>query len=150
MEPTVAPAITVIDFRRRSMVLEWHSTTGTWTACDVPPVLVHGVALIRASQPAICLFARENRLQLQIGQERYPLSRDTPRVTWRRGWATFRLRRHFTICAGNSVLSMNSYWNNQGDEFFTWLTSRVAHGEWRELTARRWSDGLNPAELRAC
>ncbi len=47
--------ISVIDFRRHSMVLQWHAVGGTWSAYDVPPQLVHGIALIRASQPNICV-----------------------------------------------------------------------------------------------
>ena len=60
-------SIPVIDFRRRSMALKWHSLGGTWTACDTPPPLVHGVALIRASQPNICVYGQAGRLRLQVG-----------------------------------------------------------------------------------
>jgi hypothetical protein len=49
MAPDNATTIPVIDFRRHSMVLQWHALAGTWTACDNPPQLVHGIALIRAS-----------------------------------------------------------------------------------------------------
>jgi len=55
MAPDNATTITVIDFRRRSMVLQWHALGGTWTACDMPPQLVHGIAFIRVTQPNICL-----------------------------------------------------------------------------------------------
>ena len=44
MAPDNATTISVIDFRRHSMVLQWHSLGGTWTACDNPPQLVHGIA----------------------------------------------------------------------------------------------------------
>ena len=37
MAPDNAATISVIDFRRHSMVLQWHALGGTWTACDSPP-----------------------------------------------------------------------------------------------------------------
>jgi len=46
-----ATTVSVIDFRRQSMVLQWHALGGTWTACDTPPALVHGIALIHATGP---------------------------------------------------------------------------------------------------
>jgi hypothetical protein len=44
--PTI---IHVMDFRRRNLVLQWQALGGTWTACEYPPPLVHGVALISPS-----------------------------------------------------------------------------------------------------
>jgi hypothetical protein len=148
MDLTPAPPIAVVDFRRQSMVLEWQSTGGTWRACDEPPMLVHGVALIRASQPNICLFAREDRLHLQVGGERYPLVDDSPRIGWRRGRATFGLRRSFTISSPGGTSLVHTYWNNHGDDFFVWLVTRLENPEWRKVTAQRWSEGVNPAALR--
>ena len=52
--------ISVLDFRRHSMVLQWHALGGTWTACDTPPALVHGIALIRASHDAWRKKLRQN------------------------------------------------------------------------------------------
>src|SRR6202163_3911434 len=87
--------ISVLDFRRHSMVLQWHALGGTWTACDTPPPLVHGIALIRASLPNICVYGQAGRLRLQVGPNQYALSENSPRISCRRGWATLGFRRRF-------------------------------------------------------
>ena len=149
MSPTIPAGIAVIDFRRQSMVLQWIPASGTWTAYDEPPGLVYGVALIRAAQPAICLFARDGRLHLQIGTDQQVLLDHTPRVKWSRGSATFGLRRRLTVESSNgTVLSSHACWNSQGDEFFSWLVARTADHEWRTANERRWSQGVQPAVLR--
>ncbi len=148
----VIPAnIPVVDFRRQSMVLQWDALGGTWTACDVPPALVHGVALIRASHPNICIFGRDDRLHLQIAADRYEMSDNSPRVKWGRDWASLGVRRRFVIetATGGALLS-HAYWNGQGDDFFSWLAARTADPQWRAANARRWSEGVEPATLRAC
>jgi hypothetical protein len=150
MDPTISPTIPVVDFRRQSMVLEWHVPSGTWTACDVPPVLVHGVALIRASQPNICLFGKDGRLHLQIGPHQYPLTENSPRIKWNRGWATFGFRRSFIVESGtDSVLFRYTYWAGQADGFFSWFASRAADPQWREEHGELWSVGVEPAVLRS-
>jgi hypothetical protein len=150
MGPTIPSNIPVIDFRRQSMVLDWHAASGTWTACDVPPALVHGVALIRASHPNICLFGRDSRLHLQIGPDQYPMSGNSPRIKWSRGWATLGLRRQFTVeSSTDGVLLRHTYWTSQADVFFSWIASRAADPEWRAANGRRWSEGVQPAVLRA-
>src|ERR1700686_765425 len=90
-----ATIIPVIDYRRHSMALQWHALGGTWTAFDTPPPLVHGVALIRASQPNICVYGRAGRLRLQIGPHQYALSENSPRITCTRGLGSFGFRRRF-------------------------------------------------------
>jgi hypothetical protein len=151
MGPTLTSSIPVIDFRRQSMVLQWNSVNGTWTAFDDPPALVHGVALIRAAKPNMCLFGRDGRLQLQVGAEQYSLGEDAPRLSWSRGSWTFGLRRRFTVASANGArLFSHSYWNSQGDEFFAWLVSRAGDPAWRAANARPWSEGLQPVVLRAC
>src|ERR1700679_1679510 len=89
--------IPVIDFRRQSMVLQWHALGGTWTACDTPPPLVHGIALIRAAQPNICIYGLAGRLRLQVGATQYALSENSPRISCTRGLASFGFRRRFTV-----------------------------------------------------
>ncbi len=132
------------------MVLQWNPFEGTWTGCDVPPATVHGVALIRASQPNICLYARDGTLRLQVGSQQFSLADESPRVRWSRGWTSFGLRRRFTVeSAAGQVLFSHAYWANQGDEFFVWLTSRAARPEWRAASAQRWTEGVMPAVLRA-
>jgi hypothetical protein len=150
MAPTTPTSILVIDFRRQSMVLQWNIFGGTWTACDVPPVLVHGVALIRASPPNICLYARDDRLHLQVGADQYALSDRSPRIKWSRALASFGLRWRFTVEGGaGAVLFSQSYWAGHGDDFFSWLASRAADPDWRAANARRWSEGVTPAVLRS-
>jgi len=150
MGPTIASKIPVIDFRRQSMVLQWNSVNGTWAAFDDPPALVHGVALIRASRPNICLFGRDDRLHLQVGSDQYSLAEDDPRLALSRGSATFGLRRRFTVVSSNGATLLNhAYWNGQGDEFFSWLVSRAADPEWRAANARQWSGGVQPGVLRS-
>ena len=150
MVSRVPVTVPVIDFRRQRLVLEWNAANGTWQAFDVPPALVHGVALIRADQPNICLFARDDRLNLQIGGDRYELSDRTPRILWRPGVATFGLRRRFVLESGDGArLFSQGYWRGAGEDFFSWLASRTADPAWRGEIARRWSAGVPPEVLRA-
>jgi hypothetical protein len=144
-----ASAFPVIDFRRQSMILEWLAPSGTWAACETPPVRVHGVALIRASQPNICLFGRGGRLYLQVGSEQYAFVDDSPRIKCTRGVASFGLRRRFTVESGGATLFSHAYWTNQGDDFFRWLATRAADPVWRTANGRRWSDGIEAQALRA-
>jgi hypothetical protein len=150
MGATSTASIPVVDFRRQSMVLQWNSVNGTWVAFDDPPALVHGVALIRAAKPNICLFGRDGRLHLQVGSEQYSLAEDAPRLTWSRGSATFGLRRRFTVESSDGALLLShAYWNGQGDEFFSWLVARAGDLEWRTANARQWSKGVQPIVVRS-
>ncbi len=144
-----ANTISVIDFRRQGMVLQWHALGGTWTACDQPPALVHGIALIRPSQANVCIYGQGGRLRLQVGPDQYSLSEGSPRVNCARGLASFGFRRHFSVesSAGN-VLFSHTYWTDQGRDFFRWLAECAADPEWRISRAKRWSEGLPQAALR--
>jgi hypothetical protein len=145
-----AGSVSVIDFRRQSMVLQWHVLGGTWTAYDVPPSLVHGVALIRAAQPNICVYGRAGRLRLQVGPEQYALSENSPRIKCSRGWASAGLRRRFTVeSSTGGVLFSHAYWTNQGEDFFRWLAARAEDPEWRTTIGRQWSEGVPAAVLRS-
>jgi hypothetical protein len=147
---THSPTVAVIDFRRQSMVLKWHAPGGTWTAYDEPPALVHGVALIRASQANICLFARDGRLQFQVGPDQFSLSEDSLRIKSSRDLASFGLRRRFSIESGSgSVLFMHSYWTGQGDDFFAWLASQADDPSWRAASGKHWSEGVKASVLRS-
>src|SRR5258708_9563875 len=106
MGPTINSNIPVIDFRRQSMVLQWNSVNGTWVAFDDPPALVHGVALIRAAKPNICLFGRDGRLHLQVGSEQYSLEDDAPRLMWLRDSATLGVRRRFSVVASEGAMML--------------------------------------------
>lgn len=144
------PIINVIDFRRQRLILEWNALRGTWTACDNPPALVHGVAFIRASQPNICIFGREGRLHLQVGADHFALSENSPRIRCKRGFMTFGLRKRFIVeSSTGGVLFSHSFWAGQGDDFFRWLATRTADPEWRSNNGRRWSEGVEASVLRA-
>jgi hypothetical protein len=145
-----AGIVSVIDFRRQSMVLQWHVLGGTWTACDVPPSLVHGVALIRPAQANICLYGHAGRLRLQVGPEQYALNENSPRIKCSRGIASFGLRRRFTVeSSTGGVLYGHSYWTGQGGDFFRWLAARAQDPDWRASAGRRWSEGVAAPVLRA-
>lgn len=142
--------ITVIDFRRRSMALQWHALGGTWTPCDAPPPLVHGIAFIRASQPNICVYGQAGRLRLQVGPHQYALSENSPRIRCRRGVASLGFRRRFTVeSSTGGVLYEYAYWTTQRNDFFRWLATMAQDPDWRATSARQWSEGLAAAALRA-
>ena len=150
MAPDNATTITVIDFRRRSMALQWHSLGGTWTACDVPPPLVHGVALIRPSHPNICVYGQAGRLRLQVGPNQYALAENSPRISCRRGMASFGFRRRFIVeSSTGGVLYNYAYWTTQHHDFFRWLATKAEDPDWRVTSARQWSEGLAAAALRS-
>jgi hypothetical protein len=145
-----ATAISVIDFRRRSMVLQWHALGGTWTAFDSPPALVHGIALIRASQPNICVYGQAGRLRVQVGPDQYALSENSPRISCTRGLASFGFRRRFTIRSSTgSVLYSYAYWTWKRQDFFRWLAAKAEDPDWRVTSARQWSEGVAATALRA-
>jgi hypothetical protein len=141
--------ILVIDFRRRGMVLQWHSLGGTWTACESPPSLVHGIAMIRPTGPNICVYGQEGRLRLQVGPNSYALAENSPRLTCTRGLASFGFRRRFTVrSSAGGVLFSHSYWTSQGRDFYRWLSDKAADPDWRIASGRQWSDGVSSASLR--
>ena len=142
--------IAVIDFRRHSMVLQWHSLGGTWTACDIPPPLVHGIALIRASQPNICLYGQSGHLKLQVGPEQFALSDDSPRISCNRGIASFGFRRRFKVeSSDGNILFSYTYWTGRGRDFFRWLADKADDAEWRANSGRQWSSGIAAGALRS-
>ena len=142
-------SISVIDFRRRGMVLQWHALGGTWTACDTPPPVVHGIALIRAVQPNICIYGHAGRLRLQVGSDQYVLSEHSPRISCTRVLASFGFRRRFTVKSSTGgVLFSHGYWTNQQQDFFRWLAAKAEDPDWRATSGRLWSDGLAASALR--
>jgi hypothetical protein len=150
MAPDNAATILVLDFRRRSMVLQWHALGGTWTACDNPPLLVHGIALIRVSQPNICVYGHGGRLRLQVGPNQYALAENSPRINCTRGLASFGFRRRFTVeSSTGGMLYSYAYWTNQHHDFFHWLATNAEDPDWRVTCGRQWSEGLAAAALRA-
>jgi hypothetical protein len=145
-----ASTIAVIDFRRQSMVLQWHALGGTWTAYDDPPPLLHGIALIRPSQLNVCIYGQGGRLRLQVGANQYALAENSPRITCTRGLASFGFRRRFAVeSSTGGVLFSHSYWTNRGHDFFSWLAAKAADPDWRVRCGRQWSDGVASAVLRS-
>jgi hypothetical protein len=150
MAPDHAGSVPVIDFRRQSMVLQWHVLGGTWSAYDSPPALVYGVALIRPVPPNICVYGYAGRLRLQVGADHYALAENSPRIKCGRGLLGFGLRRRFTVeSSTGGLLYSHSYWSSQGEDFFHWLAARAQDPEWRTSAGRLWSDGLAAPVLRA-
>jgi hypothetical protein len=143
-----ATTISVIDYRRHSMVLQWHVQSGTWSACDNPPALVHGIALIRAVQPNLCVYGRAGRLRLQIGSDQYTLSENSPRISCARSWASFGFRRRFAVESSGGVLYSYGYWTSQHHDFFRWLATKADDPDWRIASGRQWSEGMTAAALR--
>jgi hypothetical protein len=143
-----AKTVHVMDFRRRNLVLQWHALGGTWTACEFPPALVHGVALIRGAGPNICVYGQAGRLTLQIGLTQYELREKSPRVSCRGGWLLFGLRRRFLVkSSAGGILFSYRYWRRQGRDFFRWLARQAGSPGWCATSGRQWSDGVSPAVL---
>ena len=141
--------VAVVDFRRQNMLLQWHVKDGTWSAYDAPPALVHGVALIRAGQPNICLYARGGELMLQLGSRQRPFTADSLRIKCGTAFLTFGLRKRFSIESSNGeLLFSHAYWASQGEEFFPWIAARAQDPGWRASKGRLWSDGISAAALR--
>jgi hypothetical protein len=143
-----ATTLPVLDYRRRSMVLQWHALGGTWTACEFPPARVHGIALISATGPNICVFGQDGRLMLQIGPDQHVLAENSPRIICRAGFILLGLRRRFIVRAGSGeILYSHRYWRGQGGDFFRWLAKQAGNPEWRRSCGRQWSEGIEPAAL---
>jgi hypothetical protein len=141
--------LAVIDFRRRRMVLDWHAADGTWAASDTAAPLLHGIALIRASQPNICVYGLGGRLYFQAGAARFALEPDAPRLTCTSSLATFGFRRRFEIAdRGGETLFRIGYWSTQRRDFFQWLAARAADAAWRRACGTLWSEGVAEDALR--
>jgi hypothetical protein len=141
--------IAVLDFRRQTMALQWHALSGTWTACDSPPALVHGIALISATGPNICVYGQGGRLKLQIGPNQFAMAENSPRVSCTRGIASFGFRRRFVVRSGSGgILFSTSYWTHQGRDFYKWLAERSEDPDWRMACGHQWSEGLAAEALR--
>lgn len=146
----IASTISVVDFRRQGMVLQWHSLGGTWTACDQPPALVHGIALIRPAQANVCVYGQHERLWLQIGPSHYSLSEGSLQISCTRGLASFGFRRRFSVKSGTGgLLFTHAYWTDQGRDFFRWLAEKNTDADWRIACGRDWSKGLSQSAMRS-
>jgi hypothetical protein len=134
-----------MDFRRRNLVLQWHALGGTWTACEYPPALVSGVALISPTGQNICVYAQGGQLTLQIGPTLYLIEETSPRILCRGNFLLFGLRRRFLVkSATGQVLFSYRYWRGQNRDFFRWLALNASSPGWRTQCARQWSEGIAP------
>jgi len=149
MDPAPADGIGVIDFRRHGMFLRWQIGSGAWVACDVPPPRVHGVALIRAAGPNICLYGWGGGLHLQVGKDRYLLSGAALRIKCGPVLATLGLRKRFIVEDGTHIVYRHAYWSAQSDDFFRWLAARAASAQWRQAQGKTWSAGVDAAAVRS-
>jgi hypothetical protein len=141
--------VPVLDFRRNGMVLNWHTLGGTWTPCDLPPALVHGIALIRPEHPNMCIYAQGGRLKFQVGPNQYALAENSPRISCSRGIASFGLWRRFTVESSTGGMLFNyAYWTSRGRDFFRWLAEHAEDPEWRTMCSRQWSEGVSAKALR--
>lgn len=140
------PTTHVMDFRRRNLVLQWHALGGTWTACEYPPPLVSGVALINPTGQNICIYGQSGKLTLQIGPTQYLLEEASPRITCRGSIILFGLRRRFLVKSrSGEVVFSYRYWRGQGRDFFRWLAQNASNPDWRTECAKQWSAGIAPA-----
>jgi hypothetical protein len=143
-------SIAVIDYRRRSMVLKWHASGGTWTACEELPALVHGIAWIQPSQPNICVYGQAGRLLLQIGPDQYALAENSPRIKCVADWRSLGFRRRFIVeSSTGGVLFSHSYWPHRTADFLLWLATKAEDPDWRAACGRQWSEGVTSAVLRS-
>ena len=145
-----AGIVAVVDFRRQNMLLQWHVGEGTWSAYDAPPGIVHGVALIRAGQPNICLYGRGGELTLQLGSRQQTFTAHSPRIRCKAVFLSFGLRERFSVeSSTGEVLFSHAYWTHQREEFFPWIAARAQDPDWRSRIAQLWSAGISAAALRA-
>lgn len=150
MTQDIATSVAVIDFRRHGMVLQWHTLAGTWTTYEVPPPLVHGVALIRPSQPNICVFSQADRLHLQIGVQKFVLTENSPRIKCTPGLLSLGLRRRFSVeSSSGEVLFRYAYWSQKDQDFFSWLADNADNPSWLLTSALQWSQGVTSEALRS-
>jgi hypothetical protein len=111
---------------------------------------VHGIALIRPSQPNICVYGHAGRLRLQVGANQFALAENSPRISCTRGLASFGLRRRFTVRSSTGgVLYSYAYWSIQSHDFFRWLSNKAEDPDWRTASGRQWSEGVPAEALRS-
>jgi hypothetical protein len=150
MSDADAATVSVLDFRRRGVVLKWHAASGTLSTYDVPPPLVHGIACVRVSHPNVCIYGHAGRLRLQVGADQFALSENSPRISCTRGLASLGFRRRFSVDSSTGgVLFRHAYWTHQGTDFFRWLALEAEDPDWRVACGRQWSEGVSGAALRA-
>jgi hypothetical protein len=161
MSDTTQRTISVLDFRRRRMAVQWNVANGAWTSHEEAPALVHGIALIRPARDNVCLYGHAGTLILQIGAEHHVLA-DTGAVhtgavhtdpgilvKCSRIALSLGFRREIAVTsAGGAALFTHQYWIGSGPDFFKLLADKTAAAEWRAASALSWSDGVSSTQLR--
>lgn len=130
------------------MSVRWNIGTNSWTAHEEAPALVHGIAMIRATLPSICLYGFEDQLHLQLGGEHFLLTADQPQISCSKELLSGGLRRIFTLQAVGTALYTERYWALSGPDFFALLAHKSADPDWRSTSAKLWSAGIDSAQLR--
>jgi hypothetical protein len=159
MSDTTQGTISVLDFRRRRMAVQWNIENGAWISHEEAPVLVHGIALIRPSCASICLYGHDGSLILQIGADHHVLAgvgavhtgavHTGVVIKCRRVALSLGFRREIAVKpASGAALFRHQYWIDSQPDFFKMLADKTASQEWRAASARTWSEGVSSAQLR--
>ena len=149
MTADAAHIITVLDFRRRRMAVRWDVAKATWASHEEAAALVHGIALIRPGQAAVCLYGHAGQLILQIGDLQLALRETDPKISCEPELLSAGLRRSFRIVAGaGGTLYSERYWAGNAPDFLRLLAQQAADPQWRSSCARLWTDGIDAAALR--
>ncbi len=149
MSEDTPPLISVLDFRRRRMSVRWNVSTSSWTVLEETPARVHGIALIRPTLPAVCLYAYAQQMFLQIGAAQFVFDANEPQLLCEPEWLSGGLRRIFSVkAAGGRTAFSERYWAYSGPDFFSVLARQCAEPQWRSTSPALWSAGIDSAQLR--
>jgi hypothetical protein len=154
MSDTTQGTISVLDFRRRRMAVQWNIESGAWVSHEEAPALVHGIALIRPSCANICLYGHDGSLILQIGADHHVLAdagaaHMSVVIKCGRVALSLGFRREIAVkAASGAALFTHQYWIDSQPDFFKMLADKTASEEWRAASARSWSEGVSSAQLR--
>lgn len=146
--------VSVLDFRRRRMAMQWHVASGGWSSHEEAPALVHGIALIRPAADNVCLYGQHGALILQISAEHHVLAAADAAHTGvaihcNRIALSLGMRREIAVMArGGEALFTHQYWIGSHPDFFKLLADKTASAEWRATCARAWSEGVSSTRLR--
>ena len=141
--------VSVLDFRRRRMAMQWNITSGEWSSHEEAPERVYGIALIRPGASNIALYGHAGALILQIGPQKFELTGAEPPIQISCGRVALSLgfRREIVITSSHELFR-HQYWVGSRPDFFKLLAYKAASAEWRAACARSWSAGVSSPHLR--
>ena len=150
MSDILKDTVSVLDFRRRRMAVQWNIVSGQWSAHEEAPPLVHGIALIRPGADNVCLYGHDGALLLQIGARPHVLAPDGAiKVQCAAVALSLGFRREVSVTSGDgTTLFRHQYWIGSHPDFFKLLADRTASAQWRAASALSWSDGVSSTLLR--